>query len=113
MTHTEEDQRRKQPPVGGVQATEPPDFFEALAIADCLAQKFVSAFPSKDAHPEWRGYLRSNCVPGLRWLWRNGDAATRTTLAARVAVWRQRKEEDVKALQRRIRARETARKGGQ
>ena len=83
-------------------------FFEVLAIADSLAQKFVATFPTKQENPNWRGYLRSYCVPGIRWLWRNGNADTRTTIAARVAVWRERKTEEVQALQIRIRARELA-----
>lgn len=89
-----------------------PTFFEALSIADSLAQKFANTFPSKEANPNWRGYVRTYCIPGLRWLWKSGDANTRTTLAARVAIWRDRKTEDVKALQTRILSRELARVEG-
>jgi hypothetical protein len=89
-----------------------PEFMEALAIADSAAQKFVGTYPSREDSVKWRDYLRSFCVPGLRWLWRNGDHATRTTIAARVAVWRGRSTEEVRQLQERIRVRETGRKGG-
>lgn len=90
-----------------------PTYFESLSIADSLAQKFAGAFPTKEESPSWREYTRGYSVPGLRWLWRHGSPDTRTTLAARVAVWRNRKTEDVRTLQTRILARELARvKGG-
>lgn len=85
---------------------------ETLALADSAAQKFVATYPSRQESANFRDYLRSFCVPGLRWLWRNGDHATRTTIASRVAVWRGRPHDEVKKLQERIRVRETGRKGG-
>ena len=89
-----------------------PDFFESLSIADCLAQKFAGLYPDREQNARWRVYGRGYVIAGLRWLWRNGDADTRTTIAARVAVWRKRPGEYVSELQRRVKARETARKGG-
>ena len=89
-----------------------PKFMETLALADSAAQKFVETYPTQQDSANWRDYLRSFCVPGLRWLWRNGDQDTRTTIAARVAVWRGRSAEEVRQLQERIRVRETGRNGG-
>jgi len=89
-----------------------PTFFETLSISDSLAQQFVKNYPSKREKQEWRQYFRNFCVPGLRWIWRTGDANARTTLAARVAVWRERKAEDVHDLQSRILARELNRVNG-
>lgn len=109
MAHTEEDQRRKQPPVGGVQATEPPDFLESVAMADCLAQKFVSAYPSKEPNPKWRGFLQQWVVPGIRWLWRNGSLDTRTSIATRIAIWRGLEQENVREIRKRIQTREAQR----
>lgn len=88
-----------------------PNFLESLSIADGLARNFVGIFPTKGEKPNFQHYLRGYCIPGLRWLWRTGDANTRATLAARVAVWRGRKTEEVRALQSRILARELGRKG--
>lgn len=106
MAHSEEVKRRTHPPNGGA-----PNFNETLALSDSLAQQFVKNYPSTREEQKWRQYFRGFCVPGLRWLWRTGDANTRTTLAARVAVWRERKTEDVRELQTRILARELGRKG--
>lgn len=89
-----------------------PNFLETLSIADSLAQKFVGTFPSKEESPSLRGLLQCYAVPGLRWLWRTGDADTKTTLAVRVAVWRDRSKEEVKALGERIRSREILRVEG-
>ena len=61
-----------------------PTYFESLSIADYLAQKFTNTYPSNEANPNWRGYVRTHCIPGLRWLWKSGDANSRTTLDARV-----------------------------
>lgn len=89
-----------------------PSFMETLALADSAAQKFVATYPSKQDSVKFREYLRDFCVPGLRWLWRNGDQSARTTIASRVAVWRGRSTEEVKQLQERIRVRENRRNGG-
>lgn len=88
-----------------------PNFNEWLAIADSLAQQFTKNYPSKRDDQYWRNYFRGFCVPGLRWLWKNGSADTRTTIAARVAVWRGVKTEEVARMQCRILARELGRKG--
>lgn len=89
-----------------------PTYYESLSIADCLAKSFTAVYPSKEESPKLRDYLRAWVVPGLRWLWRNGNAEARTTLAARVAVWRCRTTEDIRALQNRVRARELSRVEG-
>lgn len=89
-----------------------PDFHAGLAIADSLAKQFAENFPSKREEQTWRDYFRNFCVPGLRWLWKNGDASTRTTIAARIAVWREQATADIQSLQERIRTRELLREGG-
>lgn len=89
-----------------------PDFREALALADSAAQHFVSLYPNREHNPALRAHFRTYSVPGLRWLWRNGDASTRTTIAARIAVWREVPQEQISRLQMRIRSRESQRIGG-
>lgn len=89
-----------------------PDFFEALALADSAAQHFVSLYPKREDNPAVRSHFRAYSVPGLRWLWRNGDASTRTTIAARIAVWREVPQEQISRLQLRILGRENNRLGG-
>ena len=92
-----------------------PDFFESLAMADCLARQFVNAYPSKEPNPKWRGFLQQWVIPGMRWLWRNGNTDTRTSIAARIAVWRGLDEQKVRDILRRVQLREEIRnatKGG-
>lgn len=86
-----------------------PTFYEALALSDCVAQRFPSLYPSKQASPSLRAYLRTLVTPGIRLLWRTGDAETRTTLAARIHVWLDRNESERNATLDRIRSRERAR----
>ena len=89
-----------------------PDFFENLALAESAASMFRKTYPSKTEHRGLRKLFRAYSVPGLRWLWKNGDSSARTTIAARIGIWRSLNEDDLMKLQRRIRARETGRKGG-
>ena len=89
-----------------------PTFLETLAIADSLSKTFVGTFPDKQRSPSTRGFIRCYSVPGLRWLWRTGDADTRATIATRLAIWRERNKEEVKALRKRIYSREILRVEG-
>lgn len=89
-----------------------PNYFEGLSIADSLARKFVEAFPSREPIASFRAYLRGFCIPGMRWLWRNGSVEVRTTIAARVAVWRGKTGEATRAVQIRVGARELSRLNG-
>jgi hypothetical protein len=86
-----------------------PEFTESFAIADSAASQFVATYPSSEESRTLRGMLRYGCVPALRWLWRNGDAFTRVTIAARIAVWREIDRDRVSVIQRRIREREEQR----
>jgi hypothetical protein len=87
-------------------------FFAQLALVDSTVQQFVATFPDKGLPPKLRSHFRNWSVPGLRWLWANGDANSRACIAARVAVWRDKGAEGVAAVQARVMGRESARLAG-
>lgn len=82
----------------------PPDFFQAFALCDSVAQQFIRTFPAAEPDPKWREYLRGQCLPGARWLWRHGGKEARACLAARIAVWRGFDQSRVRAIQTRVRS---------
>jgi hypothetical protein len=88
--------------------------FVNYCLADCAARAFEAQRPKPnddDLDRERKAFLRFEPVAALRWLWRNGDAANRATLACRIRV--RRKElmspKQIQSFKTRILARELER----
>ena len=71
------------------------DWSANIALADCAAKILAESLDpvykgteKGDFNGRW--IMRHWAVEGLRYLWKNGDASNRSTIAARVAVWQNR-----------------------
>ena len=65
-----------------------------IALADVAAQAFANARTSKypEDTPNLRWIMRHWSVEALRFLWKNGDAQNRASIAARVQIWMRAKQ---------------------
>lgn len=88
-----------------------PNFLETWSLADSLAKAFVGHYPTPvtQQHSSLNARFRNDVVMGIRWLWRNSGPDGRTTIAARIAVWRGRESAQVSALTKAIGDRERRR----
>lgn len=92
-------------------------FFAVFSLSDCAARVFAQWRTSErqDGYmpDRTRRILREEAVKSLRWLWQNGDAEARHTVACRVRIWmkRDRNASGVDLVAAKIVARERVRLG--